>query len=416
VGGVEAEWSYGWQPLALSWTALEPGTIFESLVRLNKAQNWEEFREAMTYWDVPSQNTIYADRDGNIGYQSPGLIPIRARGDGSMPVPGWTGEYEWTGYIPFEDLPVAFNPPEGYIVTANHAVVDESYPYFLSMDWAPGYRARRIIEMIEGDEALTFADMQVMQGDNISTYARDLLPYILAIPTDRPEQAQALDWLRNWDGDMDRERPEAALFEAFRLYLVERVYGDELGGQLTDDIRWNFSVAMSRQLENGDTRWFDDITTEEVETPEDTMLLALDDAYTFLVESQGKDIAGWRWGDMHQAMFENQTFGLSGIAPIEWIFNRGPVEVDGSAGTVNDTAYDMNEPYGVTSLPSYRQVIDLQYFEESKSMHTTGQSGNVFHKHYNDMIDPWREIQYHPMLWTRGQVEAAAEYRLTLRP
>jgi penicillin amidase len=416
VGGSEEEWSYGWEPLALKWTALEPGRIFNSLLLLSTAQNWDEFRVAVSDWNVPSQNMLYADRDGNIGYQSPGLIPIRRRGDGSLPVPGWTGEYEWVDFIPFEELPHAFNPPEGYIVTANHAVVGDEYPYFISMDWDPGYRARRIIEMIEEDDVISFEDMQRMQGDNISVYALDILPYILQISPDDPAQAQALDMLRVWDGDMHRDSAEAALFEALKMSMVERVFADELGEQLVSKLRWDLGVALNRLLEEDSVEWFDDIRTEEVESQEEILLIALADSLEYLDDALGSNASKWRWGDLHTATFENQTLGKSGIPPIEWLLNRGPVEIDGTSGTVNNTAFNMNEPFGVVTLPSYRQVVDLQYFENSQSMHTTGQSGNTFHKHYDDMIDPWRNIEYHPMLWTRGQVEAAVESRMILTP
>ncbi len=146
------------------------------------------------------------------------------------------------------------------------------------------------------------------------------------------------------------------------------------------------------------------------------MLLALQDAIDELDEKLGGDMASWRWGDLHTATFENQSLGQSGIGLIEALFNRGPVPVDGAIATVNNTGYSLNEPYGVTTVPSIRHIIDFEYFEQSLAMHTTGQSGHAYNRHYDDMIDPWRNIQYHPMLWTRGQVESAAEAHLTLVP
>jgi len=146
------------------------------------------------------------------------------------------------------------------------------------------------------------------------------------------------------------------------------------------------------------------------------LLSALEDAIDELSETLGEDMSGWKWGDLHTATFRNQSLGNSGIGIIEAIFNRGPVAVDGTGGAVNATSYSMSDPYAVAALPSQRQIVDLEYFERSLTMHTTGQSGHPFHRHYDDMIDPWRNIQYHPMLWTRGQVEAAAEAQLTLTP
>ena len=417
IGGVEEEWSYGWQPLAFSWTALQPGTTLRSMLMLNTASNWDEFRAALSYWDVPSQNFVYADVDGNIGYQAPGRIPIRAAGDGTMPVPGWTGAYDWVGYIPFDSLPRAFNPAEGYIVTANNAVISTEYPYFISADWAPGYRARRIIEMIELDESITVQDVMTMQGDNVVLYAQDILPFLLQLPTTDPKQAQALDHLRDWDLNAGRESIPAAIFESLRLHLIDRVFGDELGEQLLRRSRSDLAVAVSRMLPDQETHWFDDVTTPELESRDEILLLALGDTIDELSEALGEDMAKWQWGELHTATFRNESLGSSGVGIIEAIFNRGPVAVDGTGGAVNATSYSLSNPYSVVGLPSQRQIVDLEYFERSLTMHTTGQSGHPFHRHYDDMIDPWRNIQYHPMLWTRGQVEAAAaETQLTLTP
>jgi penicillin amidase len=416
LNGIEEDWSYGWQPLALSWTALEPGTIVQSVLTLNRASNWEEFREALRYWDAPSQNFVYADVEGNIGYQAPGRIPIRAAGNGTLPAPGWSGTHEWIGYLAFDDLPSAFNPEIGYIATANNAVVDSSYPYFLSADWAPGYRARRIVELIEAADKLTIDDMRRIQGDSSPIYAQDILPYVLAVSPSASRQAQALDMLRTWDGIADRDSAAAALFESLRGHLVIRVFKDEVGDALLRRAGGELQVALLNLFEKPESHWFDDIDTPEVESMEQIVLLALQDAIDELDEKLGGDMASWRWGDLHTATFENQSLGQSGIGLIEAIFNRGPVPVDGAIATVNNTGYSLHEPYGVTTVPSIRHIIDFEYFEQSLAMHTTGQSGHAYNRHYDDMIDPWRNIEYHPMLWTRGQVEAAAESHLTLVP
>lgn len=416
-GGAEDDWALGWQPLALSWTALQPGTMMRSIVLLDRASNWEEFREALSYWDVPSQNFVYADVEGNIGYQSPGCIPIRASGDGSSPVPGWTGKYEWVDYIPFDELPRAFNPPEGYIVTANNAVVGPDYPYFLTHDWAPGYRARRVVELIEADASISLADVQAIQGDVSPVWAEDVLPYLLVLPaTGSDRLAEALELLRAWDRRAVQDSAATALFEAFRLHLIDLTFGDELGEQLLDKARSSAGVALVDLLDDPTSPWFDDVTTPEVETRDEIMLRALDEAVEELTETLGWDVTRWRWSDIHTATFENQSLGQSGIAPIEAIFNRGPVQVDGTIATINNTGYDLSSPYAVKTVPSYRQIVDLDDLPRSVSMHTTGQSGHPYHPHYDDMIDPWRNVEYHPMLWERADVEADAEGTLVLKP
>ncbi len=417
VGGEEEDWSFGWQPLALSWTALQPGTLMRSILLLDKAQNWEDFREALSYWDVPSQNFVYADVEGNIGYQTPGRIPIRKSGDGSVPVPGWTGEYDWVGYIPFDELPRAFNPPEGYIVTANNAVVRPDYPYLLTVDWSDrtGQRAQRITELIEELTPISVEDMERIQGDNLPVWTRQVLPYVTAALADYHDP-RPLELLRNWDGQTTRDSAAAALFEAFRIHLVDRTFRDELGESLVRRSRAMALYALESLIADPQSPWFDDRTTPQVETRDDIIRQAMTDAIAELTERLGPNVEKWRWGDLHTATFRNQALGQSGIALIERIFNRGPVPVDGTLATVNNTAYSPSAPYEVRTVPSYRQVIDAGDWSRSVSMHTTGQSGHPFHRHYDDMIDPWRNIQYHPMLWSRTEVEAQAEGILLLVP
>lgn len=418
VGGTEEMWDFGWQPLAFSWTALQPGSLMRSVILLDRASNWEEFREALSYWDAPSQNFGYADVEGNIGYQAPGRIPIRAAGDGAMPVPGWTGEYEWVDTIPFDELPRAFNPEEGYIVTANNAVVDESYEYLLTKDWAPGYRAQRIVELIEADTSLSLADMQAIQGNHSPVWAEEVLSYLLVLPSAdaSPRAAKALEMLREWDGRAVRDSAGAAIFEAFRLQLIDNTFGDELGAQLLERARPTAMDALLDLLPEEDSPWFDDVTTPDVETRDEVLMQALEEAVEELTTTLGRNMSRWQWGELHTATFENQSLGQSGIGLAERVFNRGPFPVDGTVATVNQEGYSFSEPYGVTTLSSYRQVIDMNDFTRSVSMHTTGQSGHPFHHHYDDMIDSWRDIGYHPMLWERENVEADAEGVLLLRP
>jgi penicillin amidase len=414
--GVEEDWSYGWEPLALSWTALQPGTLMQSVMLLDRASNWDEFRNALSYWDVPSQNFVYADVDGNIGYQAPGRIPIRARGDGSMPVPGWTGEYEWTGTIPFNELPRAFNPQEGYIVTANNAVVSPGFPYFLGMDWDPGYRARRIAALIEADPALSVADILAIQTDSAPAWAEEVLPYVVELSTPDPRLSQAIGALRGWDGRANRDSTGATLFEVFRLHLVRETFADDLGEHLFRRSQTSLMTSLTSLLADPTSTWFDNRYTPETEDRDAILLASLEDAINELSERLGNDMGRWRWGELHTATFENQSLGRSGIRPIELIFNRGPVEVDGTIATVNNTGYDPNDPFSVIVVPSYRQVIDVADFTRSVSVHTTGQSGHAFAPHYNDMIPMWRDGRYHPMMWARADIEAGAEAHLVLTP
>jgi penicillin amidase len=416
IGGTEDEWALGWQPLALSWTALQPGSLIRSVLALDQAEDWSGFRDALSHWDVPSQNFVYADVQGNIGYQAPGRIPIRASGDGSTPAPGWTGEYEWVGYIPFDQLPYSYNPPQGYIVTANNRVVGPEYSYTITTDWAPGYRARRIVELIEAQTALSAADMEAIQLDCSPIYAERVLPHLTELSSDDETIQRALELLGSWDGRASRDSAGAALFEAFRLNLVDQTFGDEMGDQLAARAAPTAMVALVDLLAEPDSHWFDDVTTPEVEGQEQTLVRALEEAVAELSEILGDDMNDWRWGNLHAAEFRHQCLGECGIGLVESVFNRGPFEVDGTIATVNNTGYSPSDPYAVVVLPSYRQVIDLSDLTRSVSMHTTGQSGHPFHEHYDDMIDPWRNGDYHAMLWDRADVEQAGEHVLHLSP
>jgi penicillin amidase len=417
VGGTEDAWSFGWQPLALSWTGLQPSEVFRAILLLNGATNWDEFQQALSLWDLPCQNVVYADVEGNIGYQASGRIPIRAAGDGSLPVPGWTGEYDWLDYIPHDDMPRSFNPTEGYVVTANNAVVGPDFPYFISLDWAPGYRARRITDLIENDPSLSLSDMQTIQGDSSPLWAQGFLPPLLSLPApDEPRLAEALALLRSWDGRAVRDSAAAALFEAFALHLVDLTFGDELGEQLLERARPRAMVALEGYVSDAGWPWFDDVTTPETESRDQIMRRALEKAVEELTMRLGKNMARWRWGDLHTATFENQSLGQSGIRLIESLLNRGPVPVDGSNATVNATGYLLSAPFAASHVTSQRLIVDLGSLDRSLAMHTTGQSGHPFHPHYDDMIDPWRNIEYHPMLWERASVQTDAQAVLVLRP
>jgi penicillin amidase len=403
------------QVLALRWTALEPGEVFKAILALDRAGNWDEFRAALRHWDFPSQNFVYADVEGNIGYQAPGRIPIRANGDGQLPVPGWTDDYEWRGTIPFEELPSRFNPPEGFIVTANHAVVDDSYPYLISLDWARGYRAQRITEMIEALERASVADMQQIHGDNKSLSADEILPYLTALNPEEPKLRQALDRLAEWDRQEHKDSAETALFETFWAHLLPAVW-DEVPDDLQFKGGGQAMVLIRDLLAKPDDLWWDDARTGGVETRDDVLLEALQESYAWLEDRFGDDMQAWSWGELHSATFENQSLGQSGIGLIEAMFNRGPVPASGGTSIVNATSWSTDELAVVRGVPSERMILDLADWERSLTMHTTGQSGHAYHEHYGDMILPWRDIQYHPMHWGRSATESDAEGVLRLEP
>jgi penicillin amidase len=408
--------------IALRWTALEPTRLVEAIYGINTADNWGEFRTALSNWDVPLQNFIYADVAGNIGYQMPGRVPIRADGDGRLPVPGWTNQYEWTGFIPFEELPNRFNPPEGFIVTANNAVVDGFYPYWLTREWAYGTRAQRITDLIEEAQGpISVVMIEDMQRDNRNLMAEEIIPYLTGVESSIPEVVAAQELLAAWGSmaepfQQDADNPHGALYAAVWRHLLTTTFHDDLPEDYWPVGRDRFFEVLRSLLKQPSNEWWDSQSTSNVETRDAILEIALQQGWEEMVDEMGNDPTDWRWGELHTASFRNEVFGESGIAPIEWLFNRGGFETAGGGDLINATTWNASEGYEVVALPSMRMIVDLADLSRSRAVHTTGQSGHAFHKHYIDMADLWVANETQPLLWERPTIEADAEGHLRLLP
>ena len=404
--------------IALRWTALTPSTPFEAVWGLDKAGNWEEFRAAAAKFHVPSQNLIYADVDGNIGYQMPGDVPIRAAGDGRVPVPGWTDEYEWNGFIPFEELPYTFNPKEGYIVTANNRIQPYDYAYLITTDWDYGFRANRIVDLITGtQDPIDSAYIEKMQSDAFDANGPLLVPQLAQVLESglNNEEAAAWEILKNWDDQAKADSTGAAIFEVFWRHLLQDTFGDNLPKDYQPEggSRW---LEVVRNLKEDSFWWDSTATADVVESQSDILKQAFSEAVAELGKEQGKNPAEWQWGKLHTATFSNQTLGESGIGLIENLFNRGPFSVSGNEAAVNATGWSADEGFAVDWLPSMRMIVDLGNLNDSLSVHTTGQSGHAYNTHYDDMIPLWAAGKYYPMWWEADSVKQAAESHLTLTP
>ena len=403
--------------IALAWTALTPSTPFEAIWGFDKAQNWEEFRKAASGFHVPAQNLIYADADGNIGYQMPGDIPIRKNGDGTLPVPGWTDEYEWTGFIPFEELPYTFNPVEGYIVTANNQVPPNDYPYLITKDWDYGFRANRIAGMIKNAGGkIDIPYLQGMQADSYDALAAIFAPLLLDL-NPASDLAPALDTLKDWDYQDRADSISASVFNAFWRALLKNTFDDELPERYQTDggSRWN--EVMRNMAKNPNDPFWDDKTTSDVtENMNDMLKKSFADGITELKGIFGKDMSTWKWGDLHAATFRNSTLGESGVFLIEDLFNRGPFPTGGGDTLVDATGWSVKDGYETNWLPSMRMLVDFSDLNNSLTVHTTGQSGHAYHKHYADMTPLWAGIQYYPMWWEQESVIKDSEGHLQLIP
>ena len=410
------------QPMAFRWTALDSGKLFKSVLKIDQAQNWEEFRSALRDWSVPSQNFVYADVDGNIGYQMPGQIPIRAKGDGTVPVPGWTGEYEWTGTIPFDELPSVYNPEVGYVATANNQVVPDSYPYLISTEWAAPYRAERIVELIESKDKLSPDDFAAIQGDIHPIPTDSFVPLLGAIDLSgaSKEAQKAQEMMLAWDRKMDADAPEPLIYETYVRKLAQETFGDELAASgdeaLTEDYlsshRNDYTQTLERLAGEPTNAWWDDVRTSPVEGANDIVTRAFEAAVAELQASYGQAPDRWQWGKPHFANFDHLVFGE--VSPLNSIFNRS-IPARGTNFTVNaaSPAYDT---LAMDAGASYRHIVDLSNLANSRFIHTTGQSGLAFNPHYDDLIPLWQNVEYLPMRFDRAEIEKSAKDVLVLEP
>ena len=406
--------------VALRWTALQPQPTFDAFDALNTATDWEQFRNAARLLAVPAQNLLYADTAGRIGYQSPGRIPIRRGYDGKWPIPGWTSEYGWDGYIPFEALPSVIDPPEGWIVTANQAVIGPEYAYFLTDDWAYGARSQRIVDLIEsstaGGAVMTAERMRAIQVDSNNALAEFLVPRLLELPVPAgTEDARAL--LADWDLQQTADSAGAAYFNAIWAQMVERMFDAAADTDLIQSSgNDRFWLVVENIWDDPTNVWWIDKTTPAAEDRDALLATAQVAAAEALRDQLGDDPSSWSWGALHQLTFTNGTLGTSGIAPIEMLFNRGPVGIGGSEAAVNATGWTPADGFEVDWVPSMRQVIDLSDFDSSTWVNLTGNSGHAYNRNYSDQIDAWVEGQQFPWMFSDAAVRDEAVDVLTLSP
>lgn len=404
--------------LSLQWTALTPGRTGAAIFALDRAANWDGFRAAAALFDVPSQNLLYADVDGNIGYQAPGLIPVRKSGDGTVPLPGWTSANGWTGFIPFDALPSVLNPSSGYIATANNAAVGPDYPALITEDWDLGYRAQQITtrlqKEVEAKHPITTKTMSSIQADDLDLNAVTLAPIIAKLDL-AGDAKKGATLLSTWDHHDDVDSAAAAYFNMTWRHLLTAMFDDKLpdGTKPAGGDRW-FGVVGSL-LDDPESPWW---TNEKlgIEGRDAMLAYAAEQAWDEGVESMGSDQKRWTWGQLHTLELTNSSFGESGITPIEWLFNRGPYSVGGSSSVVNAVGWDATESsYDVHWVPSMRQVISLADFNDSTWINLTGASGHAFHPNYDDQTPLWQTNQTRPWKFTLSAIEKAAKDTLVLK-
>ena len=403
--------------VALQWTALEPGQTADAVFLLNAAEDWNSFQEAASMFEVPSQNMVYADVEGTIGYQAPGKIPIRRSGDGRWPVPGWTEAYEWVGYIPFAALPSVQEPDEQFVVTANQPVTTEAYPFLLTDDFDYGQRAQRIRDLIDEAGALDAAAMVEIQMDTYNSNAETLVPALLAVGESGDYYGDGLDLLRDWDYTQPPDSAAAAYFNAVWRNLLRLTFHDEVPEDVQPGGGGRWFEVVRNLLEAPDDPYWDDLSTDDVVERRDTILRqAIRDGRDEMTRMQGKDPATWAWGRLHALTLRDATFGSSGIGPIESLVNRGPVEVGGGQSIVQANGWTAPVGFATNWVPSMRMVVDLGDFDASRWIDLTGVSGHPYHDHYGDQTELWRTGGTLPMRWDPDRIRAEATTTLRLTP
>ncbi|MFQ5763759.1 MAG: penicillin acylase family protein [Rhodospirillales bacterium] len=400
--------------MALSATYLEPeDRTPEALFKLARTDSWDSFVNVLRDFHAPQTNFFYADTQGNIGFIAPGKVPVRKRGWGLVPSPGWDGGTDWQGFLPFDLLPSVYNPPSGHIVNANNRITPEGYTHFITTDWAPAYRARRILGLLEDKEMSVHATTRI-QLDYVSEMARQLLPLMLDIEPTDPKSRKAHSMLAEWNGAMSRTRPEPLIFSTWLLELNRAVYADELGDRTGDYLslrpRFIISVLTRRQA------WCDNVETPETEDCHERIRLALKRAIERLEAAMGGDMDGWQWGDVHRAHFSHRALGA-----LPWLARFVDLEIptDGGNYTVNRGGSRVSHPqhpFQHIHGAGVRSIYDLADLRRSRFVLATGQSGNPVSSHYRDLMADWRDGRYHRMSQSRSALRNAAAGNLTLSP
>ena len=397
------------RPIALKWAALQyPDSSYEAFYRINKARNWRQFKQALNYHVSPVLNFLYADANGNIGYTAGGKIPVRGEGQGRLPVVGLNLNSGWQGYIPDEELPAVYNPESGVLVSANNKVIDDHYPYFISNEWAPPARAARIQSLLDNviasGEKLSVQEMQRLQSDTHDLAIQKLMPLFLAYQPRDEHQEVAFSYLRQWDGHMRQDSVAATIVMAWISELKKRLFQDDIEQFWNQKEQEFVLVSLAKNvstetlfaiLSHDEQGWCDNQNTPEIESCQDTLDEALYIALKDLYLLKGDEsMASWAWGEVHHTLYPHQPF--SHIKVLDNIFERR-ISNGGSANSINvaGSQFKKSEGYEQTFGAGFRQIVSpglnpAQYV----FMNSTGQSSNVVSQHYDDMIEPFRDVKY----------------------
>ena len=394
---------------ALRWTALEPAkNNSESTQALNRVRNWKEFNEALESFSAPTQNIVYADVDGHIGYHAAGVVPIRKSGDGSVPYDGSTDAGEWTSYIPVSKLPSVYDPPSGIIVTANQRIAGTDYPYFLTHSWAQPYRARRILDLLNEKPKLSAEDFRRIQGDVYSiagvSFTSEAVKLLRPKLTPADDKLRAtLDAFEKWDGRINAESMVAPIASQMRIIFRSKVLTAALGPELIRNYQWNnFDTTLDRVLKDQPAAWL----PKEYASYADLMRASYDEAIANLTKNLGADQTKWSWGELAKARFPHP---LSGAPLIGAQFTIAPFPQNGTGGLLGATP-------NVGSAVSMRLIADPSDWDKTQQGIALGESGSSKSPHWSDQLSDWRAVTPREFPFTPAAVAKATKQTVVLEP
>ena len=407
--------------IAFRYTATDEGSAWpDGLWEMLLAKNSEELIDASREWVDPCNNLVFVDTEGNFGHLCRGQVPIRSKDNGWLPVPGWTGEHEWQGYIPFEDMPKAVNPEEGYIVTCNNRPVGNDYPYYISTDFTPGFRAQRVPKRLLSLDRPTASDMAIVHGERVSVPAQSYLEIMARVEPRDEASALAKKKLLNWDGQMDADQVEPTIYSALRDSLLHKVLKHNLGVELSRMARnpdgrglgqflARFKVMMASMIARDDRTFL----PPGKDWPE-MVADGLADAVATLKQRLGDDLEEWRWDKLHQA---RPTHTLSSVFPeLAELLNPPEIPMNGDGDTPLAGSYSTANFATVTSLSVARYVYAPSDWSNSMWVVPQGSSGHPGSHHYHDQSEIWGRIEMVPMEYDWDHIIANSETQQRLDP
>ncbi len=400
--------------VSLAFTGLgDRDTTAEAMMRVNSARNWGEFLAALRVYQTPTQNFVFADVGGDIGFLNPGLVPLRKSGLGLVPVDGASGAADWTGVIPFEQWPQLHNPETGFAFNANNANFPDDHKPSFGQDWEETFRARRIQQFFDAIDKHSLETSATMQADHLSLDVRDLQPFIAMIaPSDeRARKAQAM--LLSWNAVMDKDRAEPLIYTAFLRSLHKILIEDKTGLPMKE--KGPFAATTLVSLMRDHPEWCD---SPDAADPGCRKALgrALDDGLALLVKRDGGDMSRWSWGSEHIAVLQHQVFShvpvLDRLSDLSVSSSGGFYTLDRGGGS--EIVPDL--PFARTHAGGFRGLYDLGDPDKSRFMIATGESGHIFSRHYGDLTPLWNNVELFTLAGSEEELKKAGAQELKLEP